>query len=73
MGKSKKNRQGVGDELPLGFSMALAQNPAAYERFFSLPPEQRQQILAGVKGIQSKEEMRAYVSRIGQGGFQSFQ
>lgn len=52
------------DEMPLGFSMALAQNPAAMEKFTGLSEEKKRAILAGTHSIQSKNEMRQYVDQI---------
>lgn len=53
-----------GRDIPMGLGMALMQNEAAYLRFFSLNEKQRQQVIDGTKGINSKEEMRNYVSGI---------
>jgi hypothetical protein len=50
-------------DLPTGFGMALMNNREAYNRFFLLPEEERQNIVDGVHGISSKTEMRDYVSR----------
>lgn len=66
----QKDNKVLGDGIPLGFGMALAQNNDAYQQFSNMTPEQRQTIIDGVKGIKSKEEMRAYVSQIGKGAFQ---
>ena len=51
-------------ELPLGFGMALVQNTAALERFGAMSPEQQQQIVAKTHNINSKSEMKAFVSSI---------
>ena len=51
-------------EIPVGFEMALAQNPEAMRRFALLPERQRQKILDGTHSIHSAAEMRQYVSRI---------
>lgn len=50
-----------GQELPLGFGFALAQNPAAMERFAMLPQGRRAEILRRVHGVTSKQEMQALV------------
>ena len=50
-------------DLPSGFGMALLSNTEAYNRFFNLSEEERQQIIEGVHGISSKTEMRNYVNK----------
>ncbi len=52
------------NEMPVGFSMALAQNPEAMQRFAMLSEEKKQEIIAGTHKIQSNEEMHRYVSNI---------
>jgi len=54
---------GVGG-VPVGLGMALAQNVQALEKFASMPESERQKIIDGARGVQSKQEMRAYVERI---------
>ena len=48
-------------EMPEGLGMALAQNPAAMNRFASLPRAQQQRIIERTHSIHSKEEMQAFV------------
>ena len=50
------------NELPLGFSFALAQNPEAMKRYAELPENARADILQRVHAVSSKEEMQALVS-----------
>lgn len=52
------------NELPLGFSLALAQNAEAMEKFASFPDDKKQEIINGTHAISSKSEMRRYVDRI---------
>ncbi len=51
-------------ELPIGFSMALAMNPDAMQKFASLSEEQQKEIIEGTHNIKSKDEMHRYVSNI---------
>lgn len=53
-----------GDGIPMGFGMALAQNPDAMDVFSGLPEEQRKRILDKTRHIRSKEEMRSYVDSL---------
>ena len=53
-----------GPGVPLGFGMALAQNPDAMDVFSSLTGEQRKQILDKPHRIGSRAEMRAYVDSL---------
>lgn len=52
------------DEMPVGFAMALAMNPAAMQKFSALPPEQKQAIIAGTHEVKSRNEMHRYVDSI---------
>jgi len=49
------------EELPLGFSMALAQHPEAMARFSALSEAEQQAIVEGTHAVRSKREMQAYV------------
>ena len=53
-----------GPDVPLGFDMALAQNPDAMDVFSSLTESQRQQVLAKSRRIRSRAEMRSYVDSL---------
>lgn len=44
-------------DLPLGFAMALAQNPMALERFGTIPEQQKEEILRQAHDVGSKQEM----------------
>ena len=50
-------------DLPLGMSMALAQDSAAMERFAALPEAEKQAVIDGAHAVRSKTEMRAYLHR----------
>ena len=50
--------------VPLGFGMALAQNPDAMDVFSGLTAAQRQQVLEKSRRIRSKAEMRSYVDSL---------
>ena len=54
-------------ELPLGFSMALAQNEAAMQRFEALPEAEKQAVLQQAHAVGSKREMQQLVARIAGG------
>jgi hypothetical protein len=53
-----------GTGIPLGFGMALAQNPEAMEKFAAMTGEQRQGILNKAHTIRSKDEMYSYVNSL---------
>ena len=53
-----------GPDVPLGFGMALAQNPDAMDVFSGLTEAQRQQILSKSRRIRSRSEMRSYVDSL---------
>ncbi len=52
------------NEMPVGFSMALAQNPDAMQKFSCLSEEKKQEIIDGTHSIKSKQEMHEYVDRL---------
>lgn len=54
------------DQLPVGFLMTLAQNPAATAHFGSLSEEQKQQVVAQARQAQSRREMQEVVKQLGQ-------
>ncbi len=53
---------GIDPGMPMGLSMALAQNIRAMQHFSGLPRDQQRRIIDHTRNIQSKEEMRAYVN-----------
>ena len=61
--KSEKKESLLAD-IPLGLSSALARNVAAMRTFAEMPDDKRQSFIEGARTINSKEEMRAYVSGI---------
>lgn len=51
-------------EMPVGFGMALAQNPAAMQKFAMLSEEEKQKIIEGTHSVSSREDMHRYVNRL---------
>ena len=56
-------------DIPLGLSMALANNVGALERYSALTDEQRAMVVARAAGVTSKSEMNAMVQEITVGKF----
>ncbi len=52
------------DKMPVGFSMALAQNPEAMQKFAMLDENKKQEIINGTHSVNSKQEMHEYVNKI---------
>ena len=52
------------DEMPIGFSMALAQNPDAMQKFAMLSESKKQEIVEKTHSIKSKQEMHEYVNKL---------
>lgn len=52
------------DELPIGFSMALAQNGPAMANFAGLDQLQREEIISRARAAKSKSEMRSIVAEL---------
>ena len=56
-------------DLPMGFSMALAQNEAAMKQFESLSEAEKQAVIQRTHSVTSKQEMRRLVASLcDQGG-----
>lgn len=51
-------------DVPLGFGMVLAQNLEAMRHFSSLPRERQNEIISRAKSVNSKQEMRDFVSSL---------
>ena len=51
-------------ELPVGFSMALAQRPGALARFGELDKMKQQEWIQQTRGVDSEQKMRALVERM---------
>ena len=52
------------NNLPLGFSFALAQNPEAMKTFPSFPEAKQTEILNRAKSVVSKSEMQELVNSL---------
>lgn len=52
------------EELPIGFTMELAQHTDILNLFAQLPEERRNMIIEGARDMHSREEMRNYVENI---------
>lgn len=50
------------DEIPVGLSMALAENLHAMERFSNMDEGQKQEFIRRSRAVSSKQEMRSLVS-----------
>ncbi|WP_343210635.1 hypothetical protein [Anaerolentibacter hominis] len=51
-------------DLPIGFTMELAQNQEALLRFSKLDKGQQKAVADGARNVRSREEMRVYVNHI---------
>ncbi|GLB28861.1 hypothetical protein LAD12857_07840 [Lacrimispora amygdalina] len=49
------------NELPIGFTMELAQHSDIMVRFAGLPKDEQNRIINGARDIESRNEMRNYV------------
>ena len=52
-------------DLPLGFALALAQNPNSMYTFSNLPEAQQLVLLSQIQNINSKAEMHDFVEHLG--------
>ncbi len=51
-------------DLPLGFGMALAQQPEAMQHFANMSETEKSRILSEIHSIKSKEEMQSFVAKL---------
>ncbi len=51
-------------ELPLGFSMALAQNERAMAKFESMTDAEKRAVIERTHSISSKHEMKSFVKSL---------
>lgn len=51
-------------ELPIGFTMELAQHSDVLNRFSQLSDSERESVIEGARQVQSRDEMRSYVESI---------
>lgn len=52
------------EELPIGFTMELAQHSDTLNRFAQLSKPEQQSIVDGARNVKSRDEMRSYVESI---------
>ncbi len=52
------------NEMPVGFAMALAQNPEAMQKFTMLSEEKKTEIINGTHYVNSSREMHEYVNKL---------
>lgn len=55
------------EELPIGFTMALAQHSDALNQFSQLTREEQEKVISRARTKHTKEEMRNYVENMFQG------
>lgn len=53
-------------EMPMSFTMALAQQPKAAEQFRNMTDAQKTEVVTMANQIKNKKEMWSFVTRIGQ-------
>lgn len=51
-------------ELPIGFTMELAQHSDILNQFAGLPKEEQDSIVEGARQVKSHDEMRNYVENM---------
>ncbi len=56
-----------GADIPLGLTMAMAQNPQAFDCFSKLSLDQKQQVISCSKQVRSKREMQELTDSLAHG------
>lgn len=69
-----RNAEKLGEkwDLPLGFTMALGENPNAMLAFASMPKKHRDRCIDKARNANSRSEMQRIVSDIAQKSFTDF-
>lgn len=57
--------------MPMSFTMALAQQPKAAQRFRNMTEEQKTEVVDRANTIRDKKDMWSYVMSLGQEEFKS--
>lgn len=57
------------NDVPIGFGMALAQNPGAMQNYATRPENEQHKILQQARSVNSKEAMSALVDSISKNQF----
>lgn len=52
------------EELPIGFTMELAQHSDILNEFSKLPKSRQDELIEGAKQVKSKKAMQSYVSNM---------
>jgi len=52
------------DEIPMGFGIALAMNPPAWNAYSAMSAERRQAILKKARNAETKEQMHQIVNSL---------
>lgn len=52
------------NDLPIGFTMALAQHSDVLNQFAKLPKEDQETIINGARQVKSHDEMHSYVKNM---------
>lgn len=60
----KKQTYSAGQEIPIGLSMAMAQNPNALNHFSEFSQKKKQSVIDHAHTIHSKAEMKQFVDLI---------
>lgn len=60
------------DQVPIGFSMALAKDMNALTAFSNMDKEEKKSVVNHSRSIQSKREMQQYVSSLADSTHSSF-
>lgn len=67
MNISDKKNYSEGQSLPLGLSMAMAQNPLAFDYFAKLNSADKQNVINASKNVRSRREMSELTDMLAHG------
>lgn len=62
---SKNFRDGA--DIPLGLTMAMAQNPQAFDSFSKLSLQQKQEVISCSRQVRSRKEMQELTDNLAHG------
>ncbi len=61
----KEKKEGIRDDMPIGFGLSLAANTKAMNSFAGMNDKEKRAVIEASRNQHSKEEMERFISRLG--------
>lgn len=60
----KEQKEGIRDDMPIGFGLSLAANTKAMNCFAGMNDEEKRAVIEASRNQHTKEEMERFISRL---------